>query len=475
MGTHDGDHDGTTARGRGRLADLASTGALALADVAALLLSAAVAYACASMLHWVFGSGGYVDAWKVASDRMASFAAVAAGAVAWFSVHGHHRSGKPFWEEAKEVCVVGMFCLLAEGFLHFAQKGDVSRLLIAMTWTVAPAVVMPLRRVAKAALRSTGLCTSRAVVFGGREESEHAVAALTADPHLGYRVVGTYPVMPETEAIALVRGLGADVAVVVQGADTATCNGLAAALAASAVPLIVVPPVSGIPVVGMQAQYVIGMDTVLLVDRSDPDGAITRAAKRCFDIGVAGIILAVAAVPMLAVAALVAADGGAPVFGHERVGQGGRRFRCLKLRTMVRNSDEVLARHLESDPAAREEWERDRKLRRDPRVTRLGAFLRKTAMDEIPQLVNVIRGDMSLVGPRPVTVEELERYGEASRQYLAVRPGITGLWQVSGRNDVTYAQRVSLDAWYVRNWSAWNDLVILVRTVPAVVLRRGAY
>jgi lipopolysaccharide/colanic/teichoic acid biosynthesis glycosyltransferase len=142
---------------------------------------------------------------------------------------------------------------------------------------------------------------------------------------------------------------------------------------------------------------------------------------------------------------------------------------------MVKNSAEVLAQLLRDDPVALEQWEREFKLKDDPRITPIGHFLRRTSLDELPQLWNVLRGDMSLVGPRPVVEAELEKYGDDVDYYLHVKPGMTGLWQVSGRNDVDYETRIALDAWYVRNWSLWNDLVILIKTVRVVLQKEGAY
>lgn len=173
--------------------------------------------------------------------------------------------------------------------------------------------------------------------------------------------------------------------------------------------------------------------------------------------------------------AVWAQDGGPPLFGHLRIGRDGRPFRCLKFRSMAIDADERLARLLAEDPDARAEWARDHKLRRDPRVTRLGAFLRKSSLDELPQLLNVIRGEMNLVGPRPIVGAEIERYGRRFRHYCSVKPGITGLWQVSGRNDVSYRRRVAIDAVYSRRRSAALDLWILAATVPAVLLKHGSY
>jgi Undecaprenyl-phosphate galactose phosphotransferase WbaP len=198
--------------------------------------------------------------------------------------------------------------------------------------------------------------------------------------------------------------------------------------------------------------------------------------KRALDILGAGALLLLAAPAFALLALLIRADGGPAFYAHERVGRGGRRFGCLKFRSMVTDSQARLAALLDADPAARAEWEATRKLRDDPRVTRTGRFLRATSLDELPQLINVLRGEMSLVGPRPVVAAELAaHYGAAAEYYLSVRPGITGLWQISGRSETSYDTRVALDTQYATNPSVWTDLVILLRTPIVVLSRRGAY
>ncbi len=178
----------------------------------------------------------------------------------------------------------------------------------------------------------------------------------------------------------------------------------------------------------------------------------------------------------IAIAALVWLTSPGPVFfGHRRIGRNGREFLAWKFRTMVPHADEVLRLRLLGDPALRSEWEERRKLRHDPRVTWLGEILRRASLDELPQLWNVIRGEMSLVGPRPIVALEAEKYGSKYVLYRKVRPGLTGLWQVSGRNNTTYAQRVEFDEYYVRNWSVWLDLYILGRTAKAILTGEGAY
>ena len=186
------------------------------------------------------------------------------------------------------------------------------------------------------------------------------------------------------------------------------------------------------------------------------------------------VILALAPL-MLFVAWQIRKVDGAPIFyAHGRVGRRGRIFRCLKFRSMVLDSDQALQRLLRTDPAARAEWLRDQKLRDDPRITPIGRFLRRTSLDELPQLFNILAGDMHFVGPRPVTLGELRRYGAHKRHYLSVRPGLTGLWQVSGRNTTTYARRVQLDARYVERRNPLIDFWIVLRTLKVVALKEGA-
>jgi len=202
---------------------------------------------------------------------------------------------------------------------------------------------------------------------------------------------------------------------------------------------------------------------------------IRRTVKRSFDLAGASLLLVLLAPVLLGIAWAVRRDGGPAIFGHERVGRNGRPFKCLKFRSMVANADEVLKALLARDADARAEWDREFKLKNDIRITPIGRLLRKTSLDELPQLMNVLKGDMSLVGPRPIVEAELERYGADVRYYLMAKPGMTGLWQVSGRNDVDYSTRVSLDVSYVREWSLRRDIGILFRTINVVLRGSGAY
>ena len=205
-----------------------------------------------------------------------------------------------------------------------------------------------------------------------------------------------------------------------------------------------------------------------------PRGA-AAVGKRLVDI-VGTVILGLVFSPLIVtIVFLMRRDGNAVLYRHRRIGRGGQMFSCLKFRTMIPNADQVLRELLDKDPMLRAEWIRDHKLRNDPRVTHLGRFLRRTSLDELPQLLNVLRGEMSLVGPRPVVREELLRYGRSVGTYLSTKPGITGLWQVTGRNNTDYRRRVAMDTYYVRNQNLLLDLYILAKTTGVVLGGKGAY
>lgn len=197
--------------------------------------------------------------------------------------------------------------------------------------------------------------------------------------------------------------------------------------------------------------------------------------KRVLDIAIAGSALLFVAPLMLMIALIIKLQDGGPVlFAHKRIGKRNQAFSCLKFRSMVTNAQARLDAYLEDDPEARREWELSQKLHRDPRITPIGLFLRKSSLDELPQLINILRGDMSLVGPRPIVQAEVPRYGDKIGVYCSTRPGLTGLWQVSGRSDTSYDFRVNLDVSYVNDWNLGKDFLIIAKTIPVVFAARGA-
>jgi exopolysaccharide production protein ExoY len=204
--------------------------------------------------------------------------------------------------------------------------------------------------------------------------------------------------------------------------------------------------------------------------------AIGGYPKRIFDAVVAGICLLCGMPVLLFIAVAIKISDGGPVFYRDRrIGRNGTHFRCMKFRSMSVDSGALLRDYLQKNQAAALEWAQTRKLKNDPRVTRVGYLLRKSSLDELPQLINVLRGEMSLVGPRPICDQEVSMYGEVMQDYLRARPGLTGVWQVSGRNDVGYEKRTRLDREYIHTWNFWKDLWIILRTFRVVLSARGCY
>ncbi len=240
------------------------------------------------------------------------------------------------------------------------------------------------------------------------------------------------------------------------------------------VPFSLLPKSADLPVFGVERTAFLSRNTELLTFRDRSGRPVFRLAKIAADLLIASAMLVILAPVMLTLALLVRLDGGPSLFGHERIGVGGRPFKCLKFRTMVVDGETALREALERDPALAAEWAETRKLTNDPRVTRIGRILRATSLDELPQLFNVLRLEMSLVGPRPIVRQEVERYAEDISYYYGARPGLTGLWQVSGRSDTSYEKRVALDSSYVRNRMIWHELAILLKTIPVVLGRQGA-
>ena len=449
---------------------------LASADVSGAALAALVSFALASFASRGLAGTPFVSFDTAATARIQTALPLLLAVGIVLRIRGHYTERLPFWSEAKELVLAAFLGLLVEGFIEYALKEHVSRSWIVSSWVLFAPFVLLVRSIVKRSMLVLGIRTLKVLVVGTGTSAQRVRQAVESEPLLGYRVVACLRPRTAREAVAILRGYDADLAVIAlsrEDEDLGTAS--ARAFVSAGIPYAVCPSVQGIGFSSMRSTIMFGHDVLFMTDRKGLGDPAFRALKRAFDLVVAGLLLVIGAVPLLSVGILAAADGGSPFYSQTRVGRHGRTFRLWKFRSMTVDADLRLQRLLAADPAARLEWERERKLRHDPRITRVGRFLRRSALDELPQLWNVFKGDMSLVGPRPVVESELERYGEEADAYLLVRPGVTGLWQVAGRNDVDYARRVALDAWYVRHWSFWNDLVVLFMTIPALLSRRGAY
>ncbi|MFQ5957523.1 MAG: exopolysaccharide biosynthesis polyprenyl glycosylphosphotransferase, partial [Candidatus Brocadiales bacterium] len=240
--------------------------------------------------------------------------------------------------------------------------------------------------------------------------------------------------------------------------------------------IMFVPDLFGIQTMGVEVEHFFGEEAPVLHLKNNLANPWKLFIKKCFDFTVGGLILLLSIPIMGLIAIAIRLNSEGPIiFSSKRIGTSGNLFNCYKFRTMVKDAEEALMTRLEDDPEAKKMWEENFKLKDDPRITSVGRFLRKTSLDELPQIFNVLFGQMSLVGPRPMLEEELDRYEDGINDYFSVKPGITGLWQVSGRSDLNYERRKKLNSGYIRNWSLWLDIVILFKTFRAALNREGAY
>jgi undecaprenyl-phosphate galactose phosphotransferase len=457
------------------------------ADLVALAISVAIAGGLGYEISQHFLKTPYMalDSRGLVA-RLVIWSALSAGVCAWFYVSGHYTIRRPLREDMPRIGAALGLLLLIDGFVQFATKADFSRVWLVSIWFIAAALIPIARIVARRVLDAFGLWKLKAVIVGRGSHVEAVREGLCGDSYLGYHIVpGKGPDwfngQRRKELAGKVRDFraqsGVEVVFLVPDNDELEeSKFLLDVLNIQMVPYAIVPPIHRLPLIGLHMQAFLSSDAVIMTVRSGLLSPMSRAVKRAFDVLVSMAMVVFFAPLLLVVGAVVALDGGPILFGHRRVGHNGATFRCLKFRTMVPEAPAVLQKLLEKDPALQAEWSSTFKLKNDPRITPVGRFLRKTSLDELPQLFNVIAGTMSLVGPRPVVASELDEfYGEDALYYRLVLPGITGLWQISGRSDVGYNRRVHLDAWYVRNWSLWSDILILLGTLPSVLRSRGAY
>jgi len=426
---------------------------------------------------------------------------------AWFTLHWvlafgcvslfyfrlrHYHDRKTFWYELKEIIrTLLIFAVIEIAVVAFA-KWYFSSSLWLLTWVLMLALMPVARIITKRILNSLGLWQRDAIVIGTGPNAREAFKAIKSDKHVGLRVVNFISTEEDDKPGDEIDGVPIIIAdeqwlrsygnkrtqfiVSVEALQGEIRNTWLRLFMIHGYRYVsVIPTLRGMPLDNTDMSFIFSHEVMIFRVHQNLAKWSSRAAKRVFDIVVSSLAILMLSPLLLYIVSKVKKDGGPAIYGHERIGQGGKSFKCLKFRSMVTNSKEVLENLLATDPEARAEWDETFKLKNDPRVTRIGAFLRKTSLDELPQLFNVLRGDMSLVGPRPIITAELERYSDEVDYYLLSKPGMTGLWQVSGRSDVDYKTRVYLDAWYVKNWSMWNDITILFITINVVLNRDGAY
>ncbi|WP_324718117.1 undecaprenyl-phosphate galactose phosphotransferase WbaP [Carboxydochorda subterranea] len=455
---------------------------LAVSDLAVVLACGALAY---GLRLWTGGMLTPADYLELAPAALLF--------VAGLSVAGLYPGyGLGPVEELRRYAYVTSLVFLALVTATFLMKAGhlYSRGILLTAWALTTVALPATRALLRSLLSRTEWWGEPVVILGAGQTGHLVVRRLRANPGLGWRPVAVLdddpskwntsmngiPVLGGLELCTSLAAAGriSRAVLAIPGASWQRLADIVDRQARRFLRVSVVPDLFHLPSMWVSARDLQG---ILLLDiRSNLLDRRMRAVKRLAELLLA-LAVSVVALPVMAlIVVAVKLDSPGPVlFGHERVGQGGRRFRALKFRTMVPNADSVLRESLARDAALRDEWAREHKLKNDPRITRVGRFLRRFSLDELPQLWNVLRGDMSLVGPRPIVADEAAKYGPAFDLYSRVRPGLTGLWQVSGRNDTSYEERVELDSYYIRNWSVWLDVYILMRTVTAVLSGKGAY
>jgi len=411
--------------------------------------------------------------------------------VGWFWVRLRHFTyRKPFWFELKEVFRTILIFSVIDLSITALSQWQMSRFVWLLTWVLALVLIPLSRAVVKHLLNHYGLWKKQTIIIGSSKNAQEAWQALQSEEVMGFDVIAFYdvdgtcpqasisgvPVLREEAELWNLTHSETQFIVAVEYEQSQYHDLWLKNLARhNCRSVSVIPTLRGVPLYGTDMAYIFSHEVMILRVNNNLAKRTSRFLKRAFDIVGALSIIIMLLPALLVLGFLVGRDGGPPIYGHERVGMNGRKFKCLKFRSMVINSKEVLEEVLRTDPVARAEWDKDFKLKNDPRITKVGHFIRKTSLDVLPQLWNVVRGDMSLVGPRPVIEDELCRYAGDVDYYLMAKPGMTGLWQVSGRNDIDYDTRVYFDSWYVKNWALWTDIAILFKTAGVVLRRDGAY
>ena len=453
----------------------------------------AIAFAIATLINVAADPSQNVSVWFSTQDMQRYLAwsgLVFLGLMLFLMRFQHYSDRRPFWDELGDILrLMGSLALL-DMTLVASTRWNSSRLWWLLVWILAVGMVVWGRVITRWMLKQLGLWIRPTIIIGHGENALEAAIALESEPRMGFEVAGyvnvdepsprlqykgqTLQTFHQLEVLADQPGIQWVIALEHSQSEQRE-HWLRTLTQWGATDISVIPAMRGVPLYGTDMSHFFSHEVALLRVRNNLRRWPARLTKRLFDTLVAALLLVLLSPLMLVIALLLKLEGGSVLFAHQRIGKNGRKFDCYKFRSMVPNAEQLLQNLLQHNAQLKAQWDKEHKLKDDPRISRMGDFLRRTSLDELPQLFNVLKSEMSLVGPRPIVQDELQKYGLEKSYYLMVRPGMTGLWQVSGRNDVDYETRVYLDAWYVKNWSLWYDLAILVKTIKVVFGRNGAY
>ncbi len=468
-------------------------------DGLSLFVSFFLSVAFAGYVSSLIGSTPITMDYIIVSERHKVFGLLAGLVVFLFFSKGHYTNRFPWWSQVQFITSLIAFMVVIDGFISFALELYFSRLVIVLNWAFAFGFILAGRHLAYLIQKDAAYWRVPTIVIGDSAAVSDVLYALKGDPSTGYiphtvflrgrnseefslenipakfRDINVYEdndnfdqyilAHPDNYYIISLESFRGDKRDdVIRALDKAEAR------------YAIIPAIAGISLYDMEPRYFFGQDVMFLHSKpvSSPIG---RAGKRAMDIALSAtaLFMLLPVIGIVAAALKIEGQGGTVFYGGARLGRGGKLFQCWKFRSMEPNSDHLLEEYLAGNPEMREAWETYHKLPDDPRIkTRTAQIIRKASIDEIPQLWNVLKGDMSLVGPRPILPSEKTEYGNNIDAYIKVKPGITGLWQVSGRNAVSFQRRIYWDNWYVRNWSLWGDIVIILKTIPVVISRSDA-
>lgn len=414
--------------------------------------------------------------------------------IAFLGIAQTYTKMQPILETVRQIFYAVLYalitCILALYFMEASMLA--SRLYVVLFGVLALFNIYAARYILLKVPKTTNLLMKPVILIGAGKTAEQVLHSFERDLGYRYKVIGILDdnpisqILPQRfllmgtldDAAEIIRDSGVKTAIVtVPGMEKEKLQSLLENIQPYVRDIIFVPDLIGVPLYNVEAQTLFNEQIMMLSLRNNLARRRNRVFKRLFDIVVGGF-LCIPILPILLVIAIcIKLDSkGAAFFNGQRIGKLGKTFTCYKFRSMYTNASEILKEYLAAHPAAQEEWNTFAKLRDyDPRVTKVGRWIRKYSLDELPQILNVIKGDMSLVGPRPYLPREREDIGEYLSTITLTVPGITGFWQTSGRNDVSFAGRVAMDTWYVRNWSIWLDLMYLFKTAKIVLTGKGAY
>ncbi|WP_457569119.1 undecaprenyl-phosphate galactose phosphotransferase WbaP [Desulfurobacterium sp.] len=398
-----------------------------------------------------------------------------------FWIQGLYTSRLPFWEEVKRIVkAVSFATIIILSVVSLGRLSEhVSRTTVVILWMISIPLFAISRKLLKELLYSLSLWRQEAVAVGSKEFISKIKKIFDEDHFMGYHVNKGIEISSLNDSYEKqFLNFEADTLIVaIPDSFKGDTEKFLAKIHKSARNVLFVPDVKGLAFLNSELYPLFFSELFLLSVKNNLKSATNRFLKRIFDLLVSILLLPILLPIIAIIAVLIKLDSDGPVFFvHKRVGKDGKEIGVIKFRTMYKDAQERLDKLLAENEEIRKEWETYFKLKNDPRITKVGKFLRKTSLDELPQIFNVLKGDMSLVGPRPVVKKEIEKYyRDFAQYYYLVKPGITGLWQVSGRSDTDYDKRVRLDTWYVLNWSLWLDIIILIKTVKTVLKKEGAY